>query len=214
MSEALSGQPAARSKAAAQGADQILSLGRQQRTLGPGENALDAARKAKTNFENDLPTVMVMEEMPKPRDAFILIRGQYDKHGDKVSAGVPAALPPLPAGAPANRLGLARWIVDPANPLTARVTVNRFWEMLFGVGIVKSSENFGVQAEWPSNLELLDWLATEFVRDRLGHEGDAEDDRDERHVSASVANHAGDRRSAIRRIACWPAARGSACRPK
>jgi len=133
--------------------------------LAPANAAVASARKARDEFNTTLPTVMVMEEMPKPRDAFILIRGQYDQHGEKVLPGVPAALNPLPAGAPTNRLGLARWIVDPANPLTARVAVNRFWEMYFGVGIVKSSENFGVQAEWPSNMELLDWLATEFVAD-------------------------------------------------
>ena len=120
-----------------------------------------AARDA---FAQQIPTVMVMEEAPQPREAFVLIRGQYDKHGDKVTANTPAALPPMPAGAAANRLGLARWMVDPANPLTARVAVNRFWERFFGVGLVKSSENFGSQADWPSHPELLDWLATEFVR--------------------------------------------------
>ncbi len=166
VSEALSANPAARSKAQKQALTSYYLSVASSGLLAQAKATLDAARTAKADFENGLPTVMVMEEMRQPRDAFILIRGQYDKHGDKVTAGVPAALPPLPAGAPANRLGLARWIVDPANPLTARVTVNRFWEMLFGVGIVKSSENFGVQAEWPSNLDLLDWLATEFIRDQ------------------------------------------------
>ncbi len=107
---------------------------------------------------------MVMRELDKPRDAFILLRGQYDKHGDKVTPATPAALPPMPAEAPRNRLGLAQWIVDPKNPLTARVAVNRFWERFFGVGLVKTSENFGSQAEWPSHPELLDYLATEFIR--------------------------------------------------
>jgi hypothetical protein len=81
-----------------------------------------------------------------------------------VDRAVPAALPALPRGVPNDRLGLAKWIVDPANPLTARVAVNRLWQMLFGTGIVKTVEDFGSQGEWPSHPELLDWLATEYVR--------------------------------------------------
>jgi len=111
-----------------------------------------------------LPTVMVMEEMSEPRDTFVLIRGQYDQRGEKVRAGVPDVLPPLPEGAPANRLGLAQWLTDPAHPLTSRVTINRFWQMAFGTGIVKTSEDFGIQGERPSHPRLLDYLATEFVR--------------------------------------------------
>ena len=117
----------------------------------------------KKKLSADGPSVMIMKEMAKPRDAFVLDRGEYDKPLEKVTAGLPAAFPPMPAGQPMNRLGLARWIVSPENPLTARVQVNRYWEMLFGTGIVASSENFGTQAEWPSHPELLDWLATEFV---------------------------------------------------
>jgi hypothetical protein len=122
---------------------------------------LQAEKKA---IEDKIPTTMVMQEMATPRDTFILQRGQYDKVGDKVTAAVPAFLPPLPAGAPANRMGLARWVVDPANPLTARVAVNRYWQSYFGTGIVKTAEDFGSQGEAPSQPELLDWLATEFVR--------------------------------------------------
>ncbi len=118
----------------------------------------------KRTIENKIPTTMVMQEMAQPRDTFLLLRGQYDKPGDPVKAGVPAFLPPLPSGAPANRLTLARWLVDPANPLTARVAVNRYWQAYFGTGLVKTSEDFGSQGEAPSHPELLDWLATEFVR--------------------------------------------------
>jgi hypothetical protein len=109
-------------------------------------------------------TTMVMQDLSTPRDTFILLRGQYDKHGEKVGPGVPAILPPLPADAPPNRLALARWIVEPSNPLTSRVQANRLWEKFFGIGLVKSSENLGTQADWPSNPELLDWLATEMIR--------------------------------------------------
>ncbi len=107
---------------------------------------------------------MVMQEREVPRDTFLLIRGAYDKPGDKVTPGVPAVLPVLPKSAPNNRLGFARWLVDPSNPVTARVAVNRFWQMYFGVGLVKTVEDFGSQGEWPTHPELLDWLATEFVR--------------------------------------------------
>ncbi len=125
---------------------------------------LEAAKKAKSDFEKNVPTVMVMQETPEPRDCFVLVRGQYDKPGEKVFAALPAALPPLPSGVPNNRLGVAKWLVDPSHPLTARVQVNRYWELLFGIGIVKSSENFGMQSQYPSHPELLDWLATEYIR--------------------------------------------------
>jgi hypothetical protein len=121
------------------------------------------ARQKKQLVES-FPTTMVMREMPVPRDTFMLIRGEYDKHGEKVRPGVPQSLPPLSPGLPNNRLGLARWLVDPANPLTARVAVNRYWQMLFGMGLVKTTEDFGSQGEWPTHPELLDWLASEFVR--------------------------------------------------
>jgi len=133
-------------------------------TVTAADRELDAAKKALADFETKLPTVMVMEEMAKPRDAFVLLRGQYDKKGDKVSAGVPAALPPMPKGESNNRLGLARWIASPENPLTSRVAANRMWDKFFGAGLVRSSENFGIQGEPPTHPELLDWLATEFVR--------------------------------------------------
>jgi hypothetical protein len=121
-------------------------------------------RKKLDEFRGQIPTTMVMKELAKPRDARILLRGEYDKPGDKVERGLPVALPPLPAGAPNNRLGLAQWLVSPEHPLTARVWANRTWEQFFGTGIVKTTENFGSQADWPSHLDLLDWLACEFMK--------------------------------------------------
>jgi hypothetical protein len=115
-------------------------------------------------FYDNLPTVMVMEEMEKTRTTHVLIRGQYDHPGDPVEPGVPTVFPSMPADAPRNRLGLARWLVSPNHPLTARVAVNRFWQQYFGQGLVSTSEDFGAQGESPSHPELLDWLATEFVR--------------------------------------------------
>ena len=109
------------------------------------------------------PTVMVMEENAVRTPTYLLNRGAYDLPGEEVFPGVPSVLPPLPDGADANRLSFARWLVDPAHPLTARVTVNRFWQMYFGSGLVKTAENFGTQGEYPSHPELLDWLATQFV---------------------------------------------------
>ncbi|MGH9628090.1 MAG: DUF1553 domain-containing protein [Bryobacteraceae bacterium] len=117
----------------------------------------------KEKLERSFPTVMVMKEREQPRDTFLLVRGAYDARGEKVQPGVPAVLPALPEEAPDNRLGLARWLTDPRNPLPARVAVNRFWQMYFGTGIVKTTEDFGMQGEAPTHPELLDWLATEFV---------------------------------------------------
>ncbi len=120
-------------------------------------------RQARAALEKQIPTAMVMQEMATPRETFVLLRGAYDKKGVKVTAGVPAALSPLPQDAPPNRLGLARWLVDGKNPLTARVIVNRYWQMIFGTGLVKTAEDFGSQGEQPSHPELLDWLAVEFM---------------------------------------------------
>jgi hypothetical protein len=131
----------------------------------PEWRALGDLREQRARFYDAIPTVMVMKERPTPRETFLLKRGAYDHPGDRVERGVPAVLPPLPDGIASNdRLALARWIANPANPLTARVAVNRYWQMYFGVGIVKTVEDFGSQGEWPTNPELLDWLATEFMR--------------------------------------------------
>jgi hypothetical protein len=126
------------------------------------ESARDAAKKSVVSFRDALPSAMVMKE-GTPRDAFVLLRGEYDKRGDKVEAALPAFLPRLPEGTKADRLSLAKWIASRDNPLTARVWVNRMWERFFGTGLVKTSENLGSQAEYPSHPELLDWLATEFM---------------------------------------------------
>jgi Protein of unknown function (DUF1553)/Protein of unknown function (DUF1549)/Planctomycete cytochrome C len=131
--------------------------------LRQAEGNLAARRKALADFESDVPSVMVMKELEKPREARILIRGEYDKPGEVVKRGLPAFLPPLPEGASNDRLGLAKWLVNGKHPLTARVWVNRMWEQLFGTGIVASSENFGSQADWPTHPALLDWLANEFT---------------------------------------------------
>jgi len=113
-------------------------------------------------LEEQYPFVMIMREMESPRAAFILQRGQYDAPGEEVKAALPQAFSPAPGGN-VTRLDLARWLVDGRHPLTARVVVNRLWEQLFGAGLVKSSENLGTQADWPSHPELLDWLAVDFV---------------------------------------------------
>ncbi len=120
------------------------------------------AKKAREAAEKQSPRTMVMRERAKPRDTFILVKGAYDKFGDKVAHGTPAVLPPLPAGAPQSRLALARWLVSPEHPLTARVTVNRVWQTFFGRGLVKTADDFGVQGDKPTHPELLDWLAVEF----------------------------------------------------
>ncbi len=121
-------------------------------------------RRKREAFVESFPTTMVMQEMAAPRETFMLVRGEYDKRGEHVTPGIPASMPPLPADAPANRLGFARWLVAPTNPLTARVAANRHWQMLFGTGLVKTVGDFGAQGEAPSHPELLDWLATEYVR--------------------------------------------------
>ena len=129
----------------------------------------DRAKALKSFLEarNPVQETSVMEELPDPRPAYLLTRGRYDapKTEDKrVSRTTPPALPRLPARAPLNRLGLAEWLTDPHHPLTARVAVNRFWQMLFGRGIVATPENFGVQGAAPSHPELLDWLARDFIK--------------------------------------------------
>ncbi len=131
--------------------------------IQPFRGELTALRAAEGAIDRAIPTTMVMKEQAKPRDTHVLMRGDFRSKGETVTPDVPQSLPRIPDGQPANRLGLARWLVDPGHPLVARVTVNRFWQHYFGVGLVKTSNDFGTQGEWPSHPELLDWLATEFV---------------------------------------------------
>ena len=124
---------------------------------------LNALRRRRNEIISAVPATMVMTDMPQPRATHVLYRGEYDKPRNRVEPGTPGVFPAIPAGAPRNRLGLARWLVMPEHPLTARVTVNRFWQRLFGIGLVKTTEDFGTQGEWPTHPDLLDWLAVEFV---------------------------------------------------
>ena len=132
------------------------------------ESAANTAKKSRDDYVMAIPNTMVMSELDKPRDTFIKVRGNYDQDGDKVEPGVPGFLPPITPpseGARLNRLDLARWLVSPDHPLTARVTINRWWAMLFGKGLVGTLNDFGSQGEPPSHPELLDWLAADLMRD-------------------------------------------------
>jgi hypothetical protein len=120
-------------------------------------------REERVRLVRSFPTVMVMQENAVRRPAHVLIRGAYDKPGEAVTPETPEVLPPLPAGMPKDRLAFAKWLVSRDQPLTARVIVNRYWQMIFGVGLVKTVEDFGSQGEWPTHPELLDWLAAEFM---------------------------------------------------
>lgn len=128
----------------------------------PAVAKLNNLRQQLNDYRNDkLPRVMIMSDA-QPRETKILSRGEYLQPAEKVSFATPAFLPPLAEGSPANRLGFAQWLVAADNPLTARVQVNRMWQRFFGMGIVKTSEDFGVQSEYPLHGQLLDWLAVEF----------------------------------------------------
>lgn len=124
----------------------------------------DAMQAQLTEIENSIPLTMVMKERDEPRQTYLLMRGSYDlpDMDRPITRGVPAALGVLPEGAPNDRHGLALWLINDKNPLLSRVTINRMWETIFGTGIVATSADFGLQGDWPSNPELLDWLAVEF----------------------------------------------------
>ncbi|MGI9542695.1 MAG: DUF1553 domain-containing protein, partial [Cyclobacteriaceae bacterium] len=117
----------------------------------------------KLELLNTVSEIMVMEEMPNPRPAFILDRGQYDAPTEQVFPGTPESVLAFPEDLPSNRLGLAKWLVSKDNPLTARVAVNRYWQLFFGRGIVKTPQDFGNQGSLPSHPKLLDWLAVNFL---------------------------------------------------
>ncbi len=124
--------------------------------------ALQAARQGRDDLAGRPTEIMVMRELPTPKTAYVLERGDYDKRGDAVEPGTPAALPPFPSGVPRNRLGLAQWLVDPGHPLLARVTVNRVWQSIFGLGLVSSPEDLGSQSTKPEYRDVLDLLAWKF----------------------------------------------------
>lgn len=127
---------------------------------------LQGLKGKKKKIEDATPTTLVMEERKTPRGAYVLERGQYDQRREKVEPNTPAFLPAFPKDAPKNRLGFAKWLLLKDHPLTSRVTINRYWQQLFGTGIVKTAEDFGSQGEWPSHPLLLDHLAHKFM-----HEG-------------------------------------------
>ena len=121
------------------------------------------ARAARSRLVDNLPEIMVMREMAEERPTYFLNRGAYDQRRQQVPSATPGFLHPFPDNAPKNRLGLAQWLTNPANPLTARVTVNRYWQMLFGRGLVKTANDFGSQGEAPTHPDLLNWLAADFI---------------------------------------------------
>lgn len=127
------------------------------------QKALQAARSDLAKFNDGLKEIMVMRELPEPKKAYVLFRGEYAQRREEVTAGTPAALSPFPEDAPKNRLGLARWLIDPRHPLTARVTVNRVWQSIFGRGLVRTSEDFGSQGARPLYPEVLDALAVQLI---------------------------------------------------
>jgi Protein of unknown function (DUF1553)/Protein of unknown function (DUF1549)/Planctomycete cytochrome C len=134
-----------------------------RKLLQPINEKMNSVLTKRKELDAKIPATLVMQEMEKPRGAFVLHRGEYDKRGEEVQPGVPQFLPPLPKTDKTNRLALAQWLVSTNHPLTSRVIVNRYWQQFFGTGLVKTAQDFGSQGEWPSNPELLDWLACHFM---------------------------------------------------
>ena len=185
---------------------------------------LQKREQERGQLAREIPSTMVMDEMKEPRETFVLVRGQYDQFGTKVEAKTPDSLSPFPHDAPRNRLGLAQWLVAPEQPLTSRVIANRYWQMLFGTGLVATAEDFGSQGEQPTHPELLDWLACEFQHSTqppvagtssgaMERQGLDQVTGDLLDVSAAVPCDAGRAETAIRRIAGSRVHRDSDCRP-
>lgn len=131
-------------------------------TFEPLQTGVADARKRRNEYNDAIPTTFTFRDMDQPRESFVMLRGAYDKPGEKVTRNVPAIFPPLKNSANPKRLDLAHWLVSDEHPLTARVAVNRYWQQFFGTGLVKTSEDFGSQGSPPSHPELLDWLAVVF----------------------------------------------------
>ena len=150
-------------------------LMRQHTNFQEAEESLRRLRTERVKLINAVPQIMVMQDMSKPRPMFIFQRGDYTQPTTQVEPATPAAALEFPTNVPQNRLGLARWLFQPKNPLTARVTVNRYWQMMFGEGLVHTPHDFGIQGEPPTHPLLLDWLAVHFrtsnwdVHDLLRH---------------------------------------------
>ena len=126
-------------------------------------SALHAARSVWNDLMDKVPSITIMRELAKPRDTFLLTRGGYEDHGEQVYPETPAFLPPYLEDQPRNRLGLAKWLLSDKHPLTSRVVVNRYWQLLFGYGLVRTPEDFGLQGQTPTHPELLDWLARDLM---------------------------------------------------
>jgi hypothetical protein len=141
--------------------ENIFPAGRE--TLKPLREEITRLEAQREAVKKDAPYALIAKELPQPRPAFLLDRGEYDRRKEEVEREVPAIFPPFPKDAPRNRLGLAEWLLSREHPLTARVTVNRIWQQYFGTGLVRTSEDFGSQGEWPSHPKMLDWLAVEFI---------------------------------------------------
>jgi mono/diheme cytochrome c family protein len=133
--------------------------------IAPLEQQLQVIEKERAELDKQMPGTLIFKERADLKPAYILKRGEYDLKGEQVQRNTPAFLPPLTEDLPRNRLGLAKWLLSPEQPLTSRVEVNRLWQQVFGTGIVRTAEDFGTQGEVPSHPELLDYLAVQFVED-------------------------------------------------